>query len=191
MQTTESFRAAAIAGGGARRAAWWAVVAVVSGLHPAVDAADEPRRDAEPVAAAVPAAEAPPDRHPALKRLSPTDEIWLDAARKELVVGGEVALVKGEIEVFACPKLSKEHEAVVATRCPARLVHAGLLAIGLEPGQPVSFDPEYRPARGPKRPRAWHGPPGRQPWRRPAVAPTRLFPRSSRRGPAWPARRAS
>jgi len=38
----------------------------------------------------------------------------------------------------------------VATRCPARLVHAGLLALGLEPGQPVSFDPEYRPATGPK-----------------------------------------
>ena len=70
--------------------------------------------------------------------------------RKEVVVGGVVALAKGEIEVFACPKLSKEHEAILATRCPARLVHAGLLAIGLEPGRPVSFDPEYAPARGPK-----------------------------------------
>ena len=90
------------------------------------------------------------DRYPELKRLSPTDEIWLDVNRKEVVVGGAVALAKGEIEVFACPKLSKEHEAIVATRCPARLVHAGLLAIGLEPGRPVSFDPEYAPARGPK-----------------------------------------
>jgi hypothetical protein len=93
---------------------------------------------------------APADRHPELKRLSPTDEIWLDAANKRVVVGGVVALAKGEIEVFACPKLSKEHEAIVATNCPARLVHAGLLAIGLEPGRPVSFDPEYAPARGPK-----------------------------------------
>ena len=90
------------------------------------------------------------DRYPELKRLSPTDEIWLDVNRKEVVVGGAVALAKGEIEVFACPKLSKEHEAILATRCPARLVHAGLLAIGLEPGRPVSFDPEYAPARGPK-----------------------------------------
>ena len=38
----------------------------------------------------------------------------------------------------------------MATRCPARLIHAGLLALGLEPGSPVSFDPEYRPAAGPK-----------------------------------------
>jgi hypothetical protein len=67
-----------------------------------------------------------------------------------VVVGGVIALAKGEIEVFACPKLSKEHEAVVATNCPARLVHAGLLAIGLEPGRPVSFDPEYVAAKGPR-----------------------------------------
>jgi len=93
---------------------------------------------------------APADRHPELKRLSPTDEIWLDAANKQVVVGGTIALAKGEIEVFACPKLSKEHEAIVATNCPARLAHAGLLAIGLEPGRPVSFDPEYAAAKGPK-----------------------------------------
>jgi hypothetical protein len=93
---------------------------------------------------------APADRHPELKRLSPTDEIWLDAATKRVVVGGVIALAKGEIEVFACPKLSKEHEAIVATNCPARLIHAGLLAIGLEPGRPVSFDPDYAAAEGPK-----------------------------------------
>jgi hypothetical protein len=90
------------------------------------------------------------ERHPDLRRLSPTDEIWLDAAGKRLVVGGRVALAQGVIEVFACPERSKEHEAIVATRCPARLIHAGLLALGLEPGSPVSFDPEYRPATGPE-----------------------------------------
>lgn len=159
MQTTAPFRASPGVARAAWRAARWAVVAAGCGVVAAACTAGEPAPVAEPTpvaepaqAAAPPPAQAPPlpDRHPALKRLSPTDEIWLDAARKELFVGGEVALVKGEIEVFACPKLSKEHEAVVATRCPARLVHAGLLAIGLEPGQPVSFDPEYRPARGPK-----------------------------------------
>ncbi len=91
-----------------------------------------------------------PDRHPELRRLSQTDEIWLDLAGKRVIVGGAVALAEGELEVFACPRQTKEHEAIVATRCPARLVHAGLLAIGLEPGNPVSFDPEYVPAQGPK-----------------------------------------
>jgi hypothetical protein len=89
------------------------------------------------------------DRHPELRRLSDTDEIWLDKAGGRVVVGGEIAMAEGAIEVFACPRQTKEHEAVVATRCPARLVHAGLLAIGLEPGHPVSFDPDYEPAEGP------------------------------------------
>ncbi len=90
------------------------------------------------------------DRHPELRRLSPTDEIWIDLAKKEVVVGGKVALREGILEVFACPELSKEHEAVVATKCPARLVHAGLLAIGLETGAPARFVPEYIPPTGSK-----------------------------------------
>jgi len=94
-------------------------------------------------------AAAPADRHPDLKRLSPTADIWIDPARKEVIVGGAIALDRGMIEVFACPKLTKEHEAVVATSAPARLVHAALLAIGLEPGRPVSFDPDYTAAQGP------------------------------------------
>jgi hypothetical protein len=89
------------------------------------------------------------DRHPELRRLSLTEEVWIDPVRKEVVVGGAIALNAGGIEVFACPEHSKEHEAVVATRSSARLVHAALLAIGLEPGRPVSFDPEYVAARGP------------------------------------------
>jgi len=104
--------------------------------------------DAAPPSAAAPA-DPRPDRHPDLVRLSPTDDVWVDRGRGEVVVGGRIALEKGVIEVFACPRGSKEHEAVVATDAAARLVHAALLAIGLEPGAPVSFDPDYVPARGP------------------------------------------
>lgn len=90
------------------------------------------------------------DRHPELKRLSADEEVWVDPQAKEVVVGGEIAIDKGPIEFFACPRETKEHESVVATRSTARLVHAALLAIGLEPGKPVSFDPEYAAASGPK-----------------------------------------
>jgi hypothetical protein len=96
-----------------------------------------------------PAAAGKPDRHPALKRLSKTEEVWVDKDRKEVVVGAKVVLDDGPIEVFACLENTKEHEAVIAARSTARLVHAALLAVGLDPGRPVSFDPEYRPARGP------------------------------------------
>jgi hypothetical protein len=96
------------------------------------------------------ATEAAPDAHPELRRLSKTDEIWLDIPGKRVVVGGKVALPEGVLEVFACPVLSKEHEAVVATNCSAKIVHAGLLAIGLEPGKAATFLPEYVPAQGSK-----------------------------------------
>jgi len=87
--------------------------------------------------------------HPDLTRLSPTEEVWVDAQRRQVVVGGSIALDKGPIEFFACPRETKEHESIVATKASARLVHAALLAIGLEPGKPVSFDPEYVAATGP------------------------------------------
>ena len=105
---------------------------------------------ADPAAPAADVEAGRPDAHPELRRLSQTDALWLDLPGKRVVVGGKIAIDEGEIEVFACPKGSKEHEAIVATLCPARLVHAGLLAIGLEPGNPVSFDPAYVPAKGPK-----------------------------------------
>jgi len=102
-------------------------------------------------AAGIAAAEPEPaDRHPDLKRLTPREEVWIDPARREVVVGGRIALASGPIEFFACPAGTKEHESIVATRASARSVHAALLALGLQPGQPVSFDPEYVAASGPR-----------------------------------------
>jgi hypothetical protein len=89
------------------------------------------------------------DRHPELKRLSPVEEVWIDPKGKRVVVGGTIAIDQGPIEYFACPRGTKEHESIVATRSTAQLVHAALLAIGLQPGKPVSFDPEYVAATGP------------------------------------------
>ena len=92
---------------------------------------------------------ASPDRHPELKRLSPTEDVWIDAKEKRVIVGGEIAVDKGPIEYFACPHGTKEHESIVSTRSTARLVHVAMLAIGLVPGKPVSFDPDYVAATGP------------------------------------------
>jgi len=91
---------------------------------------------------------APPDDRAGLKRLSPDSAVWLDSKNKHVVVDGEVCLTKGFLEMFACPKETKEHESVVAVNAKAYLVHAGLLALGAKQGKPVQFDPEYVPARG-------------------------------------------
>jgi hypothetical protein len=95
------------------------------------------------------AEEAAADRHPDLKRLSPAADVWIDVTNKQVVVGGQVCLDKGPIEYFACPKDTKDYESLVAVRASAHLVHAALLAVGLQPGSPVSFDPEYAAAKGP------------------------------------------
>lgn len=116
----------------------WTTIAVLASL--ALVAATVAAGAAEPVA---------PDRHPELKRLSPTEDVWIDSKGKRVVVGGTIAVDRGPIEYFACPQGTKEHESIVATRSTAQLVHVGLLAIGLIPGKPVSFDPDYVAATGP------------------------------------------
>ena len=121
----------------------------LAGLTAALLTAASAAAPAEPDAAAT-AIDSTADRHPDLRRLSPTEEVWIDREREEVVVGGRVALDDGLLEFFACPAGTKEHESVVAVAASARLVHAALLAVGLEPGKPVSFDPEYRPATGPR-----------------------------------------
>ena len=95
-------------------------------------------------------ATAAPDPHPEMTRLSPTEKVWLDRDAGQVVVGGEIALQRGQIEFFACPRRTKEHESVVAVDASARLVHTGLLAIGMQAGEPVQFAPDYRAARGPQ-----------------------------------------
>jgi hypothetical protein len=104
----------------------------------------------EPPAAATPAqADAAADpANKDLVRLSEKGEIWLDLKRKAVVVDGQVCLRQGTLEMFACPKGTKEHESVVSLNCKAQEVHAGLLRVGALSGTPVKFDPVYKPATG-------------------------------------------
>ncbi len=83
-----------------------------------------------------------------LKRLAKDYDVWIDLKRKPVVVAGQVCLRRGQLEMFACPKGTKEHESVISVNTPAQIVHAALLAIGAKSGTPVQFDPEYMPATG-------------------------------------------
>ncbi len=85
-----------------------------------------------------------------LVKLSKDHNVWIDMQRKLVVVDGRVAMREGALEMFACPKGTKEHEAVVAVDSTAQLVHAGLLAVGAKPGHPVKFNPKYVAAAGTK-----------------------------------------
>lgn len=85
---------------------------------------------------------------PGMVRLQPNADIWIDRAKNRLVIDGNVCLIRGPLEMFACLKGTKEHESIVAVDCEAMTVHAGLLALGAKPGTPVVFRPEYKPATG-------------------------------------------
>ena len=83
-----------------------------------------------------------------LRKVSKEFDVWIDPKKKQVVVDGEICLREGQLEMFACPKGTKEHESVVAVKSDAQTVHAALLAVGALAGSPVSFNPEYKPATG-------------------------------------------
>lgn len=83
-----------------------------------------------------------------LVKLTKEHDVWIDPKRKWVVVDGIVCLREGQLEMFACPRDTKEHESIVAVNAKARYVHAALLAVGSRVGHPVKFDPKYVPATG-------------------------------------------
>ena len=79
-------------------------------------------------------AETPPKKvlakdPPGMKRLDPQCNAWIDPKYKRVVVDGEVCLVEGPLEMFACLKGTKEHESIIAVDCKAFVLHAALLAV--------------------------------------------------------------
>ena len=83
-----------------------------------------------------------------LTRLDPKAEVWVDGPNRRVIVGGSICLRSGQLEMFACPKGTKEHESIVAVNAPAYLIHAALLSIGARNGHPVQYEPVYRAAEG-------------------------------------------
>jgi hypothetical protein len=92
---------------------------------------------------------AKPEKTPeGLVKISKLHPTWIDTKRKAVVIDGKVCLREGQLEMFACPKGTKEHESVIALDCLPEEVHAGLLRVGAKSGKPVKFDPKYEPATG-------------------------------------------
>ena len=77
-------------------------------------------------------------------------ELWIDKESKTVIVGGVVFMQAGPLEMFICPGRTKKHESIVGSNALASEVHAGLLALGIEPGQPANWNEGYVPAWGPK-----------------------------------------
>jgi hypothetical protein len=72
------------------------------------------------------------------------------AKEARLEVAGWVNMQSGLVEVFACAPEGKTHESVVVLDCVPSGLQAGLIALGLEPGDPVEFGTgdQYRAPTG-------------------------------------------
>jgi hypothetical protein len=87
-----------------------------------------------------------------LKRVDKVFPVWIDSKNKQVVMIGTVCQTAAPLEMFACLRGTKEHEAVLSVPTKAQVVHASLLAVGANPGHPVQFGPEgqYTPPTGTK-----------------------------------------
>jgi hypothetical protein len=74
--------------------------------------------------------------------------LWFDPKDRRAILRARVVLREGMLEHLMCVKGTKEHEAILATDAPPRLIHAALLATGAEVGHPVQFLPKFEPPAG-------------------------------------------
>ncbi|MBN1393856.1 MAG: DUF4019 domain-containing protein [Pirellulales bacterium] len=82
-----------------------------------------------------------------LTQFAPNQPIWLDANKKQVVMLGAVCRRDVLLEYFASNAM-KSYESVLTVDVPPFIVHAALLRIGAEPGQPVRFQPRFVPPKG-------------------------------------------
>lgn len=83
--------------------------------------------------------------------LFPEKEVWADTKNKQVIIGGQIVLSRGPLEMFICPGGSgKEHESIIAANALSSEVHAALMAIDCQPGKSASWNPTYVPAHGPQ-----------------------------------------
>lgn len=80
--------------------------------------------------------------------LNKEQTVFIDRAGKRLVLKTEVVLRAGLLEMLLCKAHTKEHESILAIQADAYVIHAGLLALGAQPGTPVRYEPVFRPPTG-------------------------------------------
>lgn len=80
--------------------------------------------------------------------LTPDGTLYIDSKNKALFVRAHVVFTAGLLEMLCCPVQTKEHESILSTPCPPRMVHAGLLALGAETGKPAQFGETFQPPTG-------------------------------------------
>ena len=104
---------------------------------PAAQQAEKPRDLGSPLV----------DNLDKLTRLDPDFPVWLDKQNKQVVFLGEVCRADYPLEFFVTYR-DRSYEAIVASDVRPSIIHAGLLALGADPGHPARFQPEFVPPTG-------------------------------------------
>jgi hypothetical protein len=81
--------------------------------------------------------------------LNPEGTVFLDSAGRRLLLRTEVACPDCILEMALVPEGNREHETILRIRSKAFVIHAGLLALGMQPGKPAAFSPEFTAPSGP------------------------------------------
>ncbi|MSR32882.1 MAG: hypothetical protein EXR99_15415 [Gemmataceae bacterium] len=91
-----------------------------------------------------------PRKKEAAKKVPVSANILLeiDGDTRRVWVSAELVRNEGPLELFLCRTKTKEHETLLAADIDARDLHKALMLAKGEPGSPVQFLPEYKPARG-------------------------------------------
>lgn len=82
-----------------------------------------------------------------LTRLDPDRPVWLDMENRCVIFLGEVCRADYPLE-FLVTYRDRAYEAIITSEVKPSTVHAGLLALGAEPGKPVQFQPGFVPPSG-------------------------------------------
>ena len=116
--------------------------------------------DEKPVAPVKPVAEQPPpseeqvwkllqEEFAGARALNPQKTVLIQVTRKQVLLKTKVACPDCILEMVLVPEGNREHETILSIRTKAFVIHAALLAIGMEPGKPATFSPDFVPPSGP------------------------------------------
>ena len=82
--------------------------------------------------------------------LNPHNTVLIDIKSKRVILRTEIACRDCILEMFLVPEGNREHETILRIRSKAYVIHTALLALGLEPGKPASFSPDFVAPTGPE-----------------------------------------
>ncbi len=82
--------------------------------------------------------------------LNPDGTVLVDVKSRRVVLRTEVACRDCILEMFLVPEGNREHETILRIRSKAFVIHTALLALGLDPGKPAAFSPEFVAPSGPE-----------------------------------------